>query len=158
MEKDIPGFPGYKANCQGDIYTKGGKKLKPIKHNAGYLKVNIHDENGKVQSCLIHRLILLAFYGNPPKNKPQCRHKDGNKHNNSIENLAWGSAFENAQDKVRHGTNKRSESSRFSKTEIVAIKELRQQGWTLQQIAEKFKTCKSQVHYIVTGKYWEHLN
>ena len=42
----------------------------------------------------IHRAIALAFIPNP-ENKPCINHKDGNKLNNSIDNLEWCTHQEN---------------------------------------------------------------
>jgi hypothetical protein len=51
---------------------------------------------------LMHRLMLETFRGPRPKGQ-ECRHLDDNKHNWRIENLKWGTRFENGQDRVRNG-------------------------------------------------------
>jgi hypothetical protein len=50
----------------------------------------------------VHRLVLEAFVGPCPEGL-QCRHKDGNKNNNHLSNLCWGTPAENTADKDRHG-------------------------------------------------------
>ena len=65
----------------------------------GYRVLHIID-NGTRRTVFVHRLVATAFIDNP-LNKPQVNHKDGNKENNSIENLEWCTNSEN----MWHKTN-----------------------------------------------------
>lgn len=98
MIKSIKGYEGlYEITTDGfifsvDRYTKDGKHLKRKeikggKFSNGYEFVCLR-KNGKNHNCLKHRLIAQAFIPNP-NNLPCVNHKDGNKQNNSIENLEW---------------------------------------------------------------------
>lgn len=42
----------------------------------------------RLKNVLTHRLLGECFIPNP-ENKPQINHIDGNKHNNSLDNLEW---------------------------------------------------------------------
>lgn len=90
--------------CSKYVDDYPGHFIKPRDDN-GYLVVVLTNQKGKKACRGVHRLVLLAFEGSPPEGKPQCAHADGNKRNNSLHNLRWASAKENAQDKMRHGTN-----------------------------------------------------
>jgi hypothetical protein len=85
------------------LYAWAGKKLSPFLDVNGYYYINLGDGN-KTKKQPIHRLVLLSFIGNPKEKMVAC-HIDGNKLNNNLSNLKWGSYAENYADIVKHKTN-----------------------------------------------------
>ena len=71
------------------------RELIPTKNNAGYLQVS--SPFHKNAAIGVHRLVALAFIGKVKNRnfKWEVNHKDGNKENNSVENLEWCSHQEN---------------------------------------------------------------
>ena len=69
------------------------KLLKQGKSKSGYLIVSFCIDGVKSNKT-VHRLVARAFIPNE-SNKPQVNHKDGNKHNNHIDNLEWMTCSEN---------------------------------------------------------------
>ena len=97
MLKQIEGFEDYYVSDKGDVYSNKRSKLKKLKpgNTSGYLRIIICNA-GHPKGFLIHRLVAQAFIPNP-ENKPCVNHKDGNKHNNCVDNLEWCTYEENNQ-------------------------------------------------------------
>lgn len=70
-----------------------GRILKTRINNDGYIEVRI-SKNGKSISTFTHILIAKAFIPNP-LNKPELNHLNGEKTDNSIDNLEWCTHSEN---------------------------------------------------------------
>lgn len=117
--REIPGYPTYYARPNGEIWrdtineegrVKNGKE-KIIKLKDRYNpECNYHQVqpyvDGKRKLCYVHRLVLIAFAGEPVGNKNEAHHIDGNTSNNSADNLMWVTRLENAQYVPRHHRTK----------------------------------------------------
>jgi len=52
----------------------------------------------------VHQLVLHTF--KPTKRvRVECRHRNGNRQDNRLRNLLWGTRSDNVADSVRHGTH-----------------------------------------------------
>lgn len=82
----------YQVCDSGVVRNKIRKNiLKPNVSNSGYLQVRI-PVNGKFTWFYLHRLVLNAF---TRQNLSQVNHIDGDKLNNSLDNLEWSNASHN---------------------------------------------------------------
>ena len=116
----IPGFDGrYQVSDAGNVRSvsryvitghgktwKPGRILKPhLSHKnrpgVDYLQVWLCRDGYEVRQK-IHRLVLLAFRGEPPAGTEAC-HNDGDRFNNRLSNLRWDTHDANVQDRVRSG-------------------------------------------------------
>lgn len=97
-EKDITGYEGlYRIREDGTVIKKGGKEFKGSVNSHGYCVVSL-TKNGIKKDHKIHRLLASAFISNPMPNDYDCvNHIDGNKLNNSLENLEWCTRRQNVK-------------------------------------------------------------
>lgn len=110
----IPGHPNYLVSDHGRVWSRlrtrpngqkdGGKYLQGYWNPRGYNLVGL---DGGVR--FVHRMVLSAFVRLPLVDE-QGRHLDGNPGNNFLSNLAWGTAADNAMDKIRHGNSGKLEN------------------------------------------------
>lgn len=97
--KTIKDFPNYEVSNTGKVRNKETKYIiRPLNGSNGYLSVRIRKQHGDYEkpSRLIHRLVAEAFLGGKHPDL-QVNHKDGNKHNNHVNNLEWCTRKENSQ-------------------------------------------------------------
>lgn len=168
--RPIPNFPDYEVARDGRVWSKPrkladgrnwqGKWLKLHKRD-GYLHaIMCRDSTGHNRN--VHRLVLETYVGPCPKGM-ECRHLDGNRANNHIDNLKWGTRSENQCDRVRHGTSNRGEQSRRTKLTDSKVKLIRQL-WrdyrphiTLLELGAIFGVHESYISLIVNRKRWAHV-
>jgi hypothetical protein len=101
--KEIPLYltsnrPNYYVSTFGRYKNKDN--IIDVKYSSGYKRVRIGDVK-----YLLHRLVAFTFIPNL-ENKEQVNHIDGNKINNSVNNLEWVTNQENQIHKVKTGLYK----------------------------------------------------
>lgn len=122
------------------------------KDKDGYCKISILNANGKWTQTSVHRVVALAFIPNP-LNKPQVNHKDSNRSNNSVDNLEWVTAKENANHTFLEGNRIKClqvpKNRKLTQFQIDHIDELRKY-FTVNQIAKLFnieyQSLKNVIH------------
>ena len=93
--KQHPVFTRYYLD---DNYNVVGprKTLVPIEHHTGYLVYTVYTDDKKQTQVRAHRFIWECVLGYPIPDGMQINHIDGNKKNNSIDNLELCTAQENS--------------------------------------------------------------
>ena len=90
----IKGFPNYSVSEQGDIRNNVTSRILTNRNSGkGYFKVTLCYCGKKVEKA-VHRIVAETFIPNE-FNKPEVNHIDGNKKNNSVNNLEWATRQEN---------------------------------------------------------------
>lgn len=146
---------------------KTNRILKPQNDNKGYLFVML-SKNSIRKNYKLHRLVAEHFLENP-MNYNVVNHKDGNKHNNSVENLEWCTHGENNQHAWDMMLNKNTKKQR--ETASKWCKENRkklQQGMdkssmkvlcintgeifnTVREASEALGISKNQIYRVISG-------
>jgi hypothetical protein len=138
--KNIPGYEdlyqvsdlGRVRRKSGSLNCPNGRILKGSIGSHGYLAVNLC-KGGIAAGHTVHSLVLTVFVG-PCPDGMCARHLDGGKTNNLLENLAWGSWDDQAQDRIEHGTVPRSLkhwNGQLSDEDVGAIRSSGESNWTL---------------------------
>lgn len=98
--RPVPGIDDLYAGMDGTIVKSGTGRLEPKLYESGkYFTVC----TGKVTS-FVHTLVAAAFLGPRPEGM-QVRHADGDRTNNTLGNLCYGTPKDNMQDAISHGTH-----------------------------------------------------
>lgn len=155
----IDRFPLYEFLPCGNVISnvrKSPRMLSPIKMG-GYIGLQLLREDGSSEKQYIHRLICEAFNG-PCGAGMECRHLDGNKKNNSFDNLRWGVKAENERDKILHGTSPVGERNPMAKLTFFDVERMRDlrksSGDSYAKIAKRFGVSTMTAFRAVTEKSW----
>lgn len=145
--RDIAGFEGrYQINDKGQVYSV--IKSKFLSHGikpGGYAFVGLARGPGEKKAYrMAHRLVAEAFIPNP-ENKPEVNHKDGNKLNNSIENLEWATRSENAVHGFDNGLLVHGFNHHSSKLKPDQVRAIYSADGNYRDIARVFGVCAQTV-------------
>lgn len=112
--------PGYEVSRDGRVVSTGSnwrgygsRELRQRLNASGYPSVRLVVD-GKRRHLPVHKLVALSHLPPRPSELHEVRHLDGNRLNNSADNLAWGTRKENAADRDSHGTTSRGEAHSFA--------------------------------------------
>ena len=94
--KPVIDYPKYEVSNKGRVRNKStGYILEPLLNKDNYLYVDVYDKPQKPVYKRIHRLVCDAFIR--PEPNMVVNHRDGDKHNNVLQNLEWVTAEENSR-------------------------------------------------------------
>lgn len=160
---DVPGYPAYAITRNGVVYVKHtGRIMSQFNNHSGYKFVGLTNENGR-KHLKIHRLVMMAFRPVEGMDKLQVNHKDGNKANNSLDNLEWCTGLENIRHARKTGLktyDQHGEKNNFHKLteENVQFILANLNRYTDRELAEMFNVTVSNINYIRNGKTWNSLH
>lgn len=113
--RTVLGYEGiYQISSIGRVKNAYGHILKPETSRNGYKRVTFYDRK-KFQ---VHRLVAIAFIPNP-EDKDVVNHKNGDKLDNSVENLEWSTWSENLKHAYAIGLRNVSDERRQQLSEAM---------------------------------------
>ncbi|MEW6044989.1 MAG: DUF5131 family protein [Bacillota bacterium] len=158
----VLGYEGfYEVSDHGRVRRVGGGTkgrrtpegiLRPRATRGGYYSVCL-SLGAQVRQVRINRLVLEAFVGPPPSPDAEARHRNGDRTDNRIENLCWGSKKDNMADASRHGTAGvwAKSQAKFTAEQVAEIRDLRAKGLKLDDIAAQYGTTRKHISAICLG-------
>jgi len=166
----IPDFARYAISKDGIVLSicrrarganrpwSEARRISTSSLKQGYPFVQLQGEDGP-RDIKVHTLMLETFVG-PRPDGMQCRHLDGDKTNNRITNLTWGTGVENQHDRILHGTSSQGEKHHYAKLtndDVLEIRRRAANGELHRVIAADFPVTSSSVQYIVNRRTWRHI-
>lgn len=149
----------YEISNLGNVRNSNTLKLLKTKDNScGYKYVGIRINKRKNKTMFfIHRLMALYFIENP-NNYPCVNHIDGNKKNNSIDNLEWCTKSYNTLHAVKIGLIKTKKINQYDKDNTFI------KTWKSISEAQKYyknnhicECCKGK-RKTASGYIWKYVN
>ena len=144
------GKTGYEVSDLGRI-RRGERILAGSYHSDGYTFMTITGEQ-----LPLHRFVANAFIPNP-NNLPEVNHKDGNKMNNSVENLEWVTRSENMKHAHELGLQPKglsTYSGKFTEEQREKIKQLWNDGrHSKRELARIYNVSHTCINDIINEKY-----
>ena len=139
---------------------KGTKEIFPSINSSGYKKIVLR-KNGVGKNEYLHRLLAIHFIPNPD-NLPNVNHKDGNKSNNSVENLEWVNRSENIKHAyenklIARPTGTKNPRNKLSLEQVEFIKnnyKPRDKEFGAKALGEKFKVSPKTICAVFYGQNW----
>ena len=165
--RDIDGYRtrGYQVSNLGRLRRKQEghiRLLSPTIRNAAkgksqrYLRSELVNDEDQAKTVFIHKLVALAFHGEPQLPDLQVAHLNGNSVDNRAENLTWATAQENSDHKITHGTllyGDDNPGTKLCKFAINLIHHLvHEEKWTFAKVANVSGTSTNSVARIAQGK------
>jgi hypothetical protein len=161
---------GYTIYRDGTVTSSKSGMERPLSAHiarTGYPSVGLK-RNGRTVVYTVHRLLALCFLPNP-EGKPQVNHIDGDKQNNSLDNLEWCTDADNKRHAYFVGLMPRSTPRkhaarlvladkmiaarrRFSDDEVAAIKSARMSGETFRSIGDRYGCSHTTISSLCSGR------
>ena len=137
-----------------------GKIIKGEITSGGYCRVHI-SHKGVQYKFLVHRLVAEAFILNPNR-LPEVNHIDGNKQNNSVDNLEWCTRSQNTSHAFKTGLRNyngcKNPHSKLTQSDVETIRRIYVRGKHCENnsygLAKRYNVSPKTIQNVVNGKHY----
>lgn len=156
--RKIPRLPDYYVSNVGHVISakRPAIRFQKLHDNQGYKRCNAGLPNVHISPECVHGLVLEAFVSDRPSGM-QCRHKNGVRHDNRLENLAWGTPKDNSDDRTRHGTQPVGIKNPRAKLTESQVREIRASTESYRILSARHGVAEGMIWFIRKRKNWRHL-
>lgn len=158
--KEFPLNTEYKVSNLGNVLSaKTGKVMKLQTTKDGYKRVGLVVD-GESKKFLVHRIVAKTFLG-LPKGGLVVNHKDGNKSNNSVENLEWTTILGNNKHAFDLGLNSnigiKNPRVKLNEGDVISIYKSLLKGVSIKSLAFDYGVSESTISDIKHRRNWKEL-
>lgn len=159
-------YDRFEVSNTGKLRNKHNRHIyKQFTNKAGYKQVCVSLGSRKNKKVFrMHEAVAEAFIDNPDE-KPFVNHIDGNKINNSVNNLEWVTAQENTQHAMVNGLMRplKGEEIGTSKLTEEDVKYIREhyipkdKKYGSRVLAKRFGVSHATISRAYYGERWKHV-
>jgi hypothetical protein len=153
----IPGCAGYEVSDAGRVRGPEGKVHLVEENRAGWQVVAVRGErsDGQVRKRVfeLHRLVAAVWLGEDGA----VGHRNGDHKDNRAANLVACASEREAKamsGRLRYVRGARSPLAKLRPAQVKRIRELRDRGWTIEELGERYGVAHQRVSQICRGEGW----
>lgn len=146
---------GYRATAEGNIVSPFTGNKRKLELSQGYYHLAMRDWTGQKNKVSVHRFVAYQLYGDIIFQADCVRHLDGNKLNNSFNNIAIGTVMDNWKDipKKERYEHVAFNNMKYSVEEVLDMRDMRNRGASYAEIMDKYNiSSKGTMSHIINKR------
>lgn len=151
------GYPDYCITENGEIYSLRSKRFLNTQYSDGGYEVVTLRKDGKTHTLKIHRLLCLVFKFDTYFDGAIVNHKDGNKKNNSLNNLEWCTRSENVLHAYELGLVK-NKPRQLTEDDVHLVCQFLEDGARIIDVSKEFDIERNIVYSIYNRTSYNHIS
>lgn len=153
----------YAIEEDGRVYSYSSNKyMKTSIDKDGYITISLRNTLGGYSHFGIHRLLMITYFPINNMEEMTVNHIDGNKFNNSFNNLEWVTANENTRlahkTKYNNTVGENHGKAKLTEEQAKRVIKLLKEGKGTKEIRKEIPfITKNMVSQIKHNRTWKHL-